>query len=271
MPACLVPLDAGQLVPLDAGLPGSPRCRPVRCASMPACLVRLDVGLSGALRCWLAWCVSMPASWFASMLACPVRFDAGLPGAPRCRPAWSASMPACLVCFDAGLPGVPRCRPAGSPRCWPVRCVSMLACLVCLDAGLPGLLRCRPVRCKKKPRFLGAGVMIHLRVCGVSVQCFNPPRYCGERRPYYRRWEHGSGARGVGWHLACFNPPRYCGEPCHQPGESGSSPRVRGTSELHRDGRPHLRFIPACAGNVLLTNKITVHPRSSGEQLPGVW
>ena len=67
--------------------------------------------------------------------------------------------------------------------------------------------------------------------------------------------------------------PRMCGEhpifSVEQRIRGGSSPHVRGTSMLisHPDGG--IRFIPACAGNILKTSRgfphPSVHPRMCGE------
>ncbi len=67
--------------------------------------------------------------------------------------------------------------------------------------------------------------------------------------------------------------PRVCGE--HGSRRSGpaaltgSSPRVRGTHDLHIDDTVSLRFIPACAGNTRPRSSAhpgrPVHPRVCGE------
>ena len=67
--------------------------------------------------------------------------------------------------------------------------------------------------------------------------------------------------------------PRVCGE--HQGlllllyFTPGSSPRVRGTSDLYLASAVITRFIPACAGNISrhypLCNRLPVHPRVCGE------
>ena len=81
-----------------------------------------------------------------------------------------------------------------------------------------------------------------------------------------RRWR---------WRVALTVHPRVCGEHslpsvCSTAG-SGSSPRVRGTSD-----RPSLqpdpsRFIPACAGNIIAGKPryawLAVHPRVCGEHI----
>ena len=52
----------------------------------------------------------------------------------------------------------------------------------------------------------------------------------------------------------------------------GSSPRVRGTARLRGFAAPDHRFIPACAGNGLVSGSSpsseSVHPRVCGERLP---
>ena len=67
--------------------------------------------------------------------------------------------------------------------------------------------------------------------------------------------------------------PRVCGEHnsnfggCHV--DTGSSPRVRGTSRGYKYSPPRSRFIPACAGNMarMSTTRRSwpVHPRVCGE------
>ncbi len=67
--------------------------------------------------------------------------------------------------------------------------------------------------------------------------------------------------------------PRVCGEHCSEDFstllKNGSSPRVRGTSFRHSYRCLIIRFIPACAGNILrkflITGESTVHPRVCGE------
>ncbi len=71
--------------------------------------------------------------------------------------------------------------------------------------------------------------------------------------------------------------PRACGErppPTVNPaGQSGSSPRVRGTHRRNSHQRKYRRFIPARAGNAMVSgcqNTITpVHPRACGERPQG--
>ena len=54
-------------------------------------------------------------------------------------------------------------------------------------------------------------------------------------------------------------------------GRAGSSPRVRGTHKARHAGRPHQRFIPACAGNTSPVRRVImqqpVHPRVCGEHV----
>ena len=67
--------------------------------------------------------------------------------------------------------------------------------------------------------------------------------------------------------------PRVCGEhsPAHRSVQRilGSSPRVRGTSSRFPCCNGMIRFIPACAGNILVfpgsTTATAVHPRVCGE------
>ena len=67
--------------------------------------------------------------------------------------------------------------------------------------------------------------------------------------------------------------PRVCGEhfllEYQWFKDAGSSPRVRGTYYYPVDGVQFPRFIPACAGNILLGianhNEGSVHPRVCGE------
>ena len=73
--------------------------------------------------------------------------------------------------------------------------------------------------------------------------------------------------------------PRVCGEHVFSPPESrkmfGSSPRLRGTLYGAAHACYDLRFIPASAGNTLLTafahcNR-SVHPRVCGEHIPAAF
>ena len=67
--------------------------------------------------------------------------------------------------------------------------------------------------------------------------------------------------------------PRVCGEHIAGCGflksSSGSSPRVRGTLNSRRCRGQSGRFIPACAGNIHISDRLiiinTVHPRVCGE------
>ena len=69
--------------------------------------------------------------------------------------------------------------------------------------------------------------------------------------------------------------PRVCGEHYVLPKVTniitGSSPRVRGTFYLGIRKLSKLRFIPACAGNMiyraLFCDSISVHPRVCGEHI----
>ncbi len=69
--------------------------------------------------------------------------------------------------------------------------------------------------------------------------------------------------------------PRVCGErikrDCRRMIRDGSSPRVRGTLNVHRLDKFHCRFIPACAGNApgrsSRPKKQPVHPRVCGERI----
>ena len=58
-------------------------------------------------------------------------------------------------------------------------------------------------------------------------------------------------------------------EPRDTGGKNGSSPRVRGTLNLHRSELHCFRFIPACAGNTCWEPRFVlagaVHPRVCGE------
>ncbi len=116
------------------------------------------------------------------------------------------------------------------------------------------------------------------------------PRVCGERRtnPRCRNTATGSsprvrgtrtGRRGTGITPAVH--PRVCGERLNRAATvaraTGSSPRVRGTHQHHAGIWRRHRFIPACAGNAVLTDNTspvkTVHPRVCGERRwrRGVW
>ncbi len=129
------------------------------------------------------------------------------------------------------------------------------------------------------------------------------PRVCGERVSWcnLHRFGYGSSPRVRGTCVRCnffvrsfrFIPacagnvgtrrpskryhsvhPRVCGERWrlgdHPGWISGSSPRVRGTLFRQSKGKANLRFIPACAGNVLPRDlsgfKPSVHPRVCGER-----
>ena len=129
------------------------------------------------------------------------------------------------------------------------------------------------------------------------------PRVCGERQEkrVITRTTHGSSprVRGTGRHApdsglpqrfipacagngvaTCYEillppvHPRVCGErgrsALFQSSWLGSSPRVRGTVNLHASVVPVVRFIPACAGNGVATcYEILlppVHPRVCGER-----
>ena len=79
--------------------------------------------------------------------------------------------------------------------------------------------------------------------------------------------QHSASASSVSVH------PRVCGELCtpasSAQGDTGSSPRVRGTRRTSSATRPDCRFIPACAGNSPCRGcrvpAATVHPRVCGE------
>ena len=138
-----------------------------------------------------------------------------------------------------------------------------------------------------KPR-----ISVHPRVCGEQQRIADRNSFPYGSSPRVRGTDHHKRDKLLNWRFipACAGNsytvpvcltgtavhPRVCGE---QPwpakaaaGNSGSSPRVRGT-----DGEQlvHLRaerFIPACAGNskrgVGLMGVRTVHPRVCGEQPP---
>ncbi len=69
--------------------------------------------------------------------------------------------------------------------------------------------------------------------------------------------------------------PRVCGEHKKRSlpgiGRNGSSPRVRGTPQIKTVIDVKFRFIPACAGNTILSaghyKRIAVHPRVCGEHM----
>ena len=73
--------------------------------------------------------------------------------------------------------------------------------------------------------------------------------------------------------------PRVCGErrvtTSSVWGSTGSSPRVRGTDDVHEIGPRNNRFIPACAGNGVSSYRTlryrTVHPRVCGERRASSW
>jgi len=129
------------------------------------------------------------------------------------------------------------------------------------------------------------------------------PRVCGERDPNvgYGSLEDGSSPRVRGTGPCPASPsqsrrfipacagngssrrsrcrqspvhPRVCGERCSRAevfgGTIGSSPRVRGTGTPTSSGCATGRFIPACAGNGVVADRVrvqhAVHPRVCGER-----
>ena len=88
------------------------------------------------------------------------------------------------------------------------------------------------------------------------------PRVCGEHWPGSARPATSNGSS-----------PRVRGTPTARPearGVVGSSPRVRGTRPRAAPQRRSRRFIPACAGNTMLSSvpeesASAVHPRVCGE------
>ena len=83
----------------------------------------------------------------------------------------------------------------------------------------------------------------------------------------------GNMRRLKSWWVMSTVHPRVCGEHvtcfCASISASGSSPRVRGTYLRPHRRIPRRRFIPACAGNILVDEFIklmySVHPRVCGE------
>ena len=111
------------------------------------------------------------------------------------------------------------------------------------------------------------------------------PRVCGEhiasRGGVRRRDGSSPRVRGTRRAVGAMNStltvhPRVCGEHRAEPRRrdrgTGSSPRVRGTHVRRVLQAPRVRFIPACAGNTLMSDagkvRYTVHPRVCGEHGP---
>ena len=131
---------------------------------------------------------------------------------------------------------------------------------------------------------------VHPRVCGEQTICRILPYYVAGSSPRVRGTADpcGSGCSDSRFIPACagnscvlsrivYNTPvhpRVCGEQASRlisiPVHLGSSPRVRGTAERCSTPIPSRRFIPACAGNrivsLLLSAVSAVHPRVCGEQ-----
>ena len=140
-------------------------------------------------------------------------------------------------------------------------------------------------------RLLRRVVPVHPRVCGeqplLAVSAVpsdgSSPRVRGTesgrpRRGGFRRFIPACAGNRLRATQRCRElpvHPRVCGEQNGTKKETafvpGSSPRVRGTAESPRGIHLDLRFIPACAGNSLTTqrgpNAIPVHPRVCGEQV----
>ena len=97
----------------------------------------------------------------------------------------------------------------------------------------------RHPRCPRGSSPRGRGTVIH-GLCRGAVQRFIPA-WAGNRP--LRVWSRRK--RTV--------HPRVGGEQismnCRRPWPSGSSPRGRGTADLHKASNPYQRFIPAWAGN----------------------
>ena len=141
-------------------------------------------------------------------------------------------------------------------------------------------LRPRPPRCS---------ATVHPRVCGEHIVaesanrtiCGSSPRVRGTRRaggvftspPRFIPACAGNTAETSLAPRTSPVHPRVCGEHIScirtSSGKNGSSPRVRGTQSTLAGGRPHERFIPACAGNTDLGVDVrpvaAVHPRVCGE------
>ena len=92
-------------------------------------------------------------------------------------------------------------------------------------------------------------------------------------RPWFIPARAGNTFLPAVWNAATPVHPRACGEhdavDSLEPGEDGSSPRVRGTRPDRLRTRRRTRFIPARAGNTRLTSSTDspnpVHPRACGE------
>ena len=130
---------------------------------------------------------------------------------------------------------------------------------------------------------------VHPRVCGELVRDEAEGALLGGSSPRVRGTQLGSRAPTSNRRFipACAGNsavlgmrrghqpvhPRVCGElaSADRGGgiRAGSSPRVRGTPDQRLDVAPHLRFIPACAGNSERDGRILivmpVHPRVCGE------
>ncbi len=134
------------------------------------------------------------------------------------------------------------------------------------------------------------GATVHPRVCGeredqpptVRMYAGSSPRVRGT--PRIPRWPAGwprfiPACAGNAIDIRSTRTrssvhPRVCGEreltQYVDAQMSGSSPRVRGTRERAAWGMGHQRFIPACAGNAMVTPvapaRPSVHPRVCGER-----
>ena len=114
-----------------------------------------------------------------------------------------------------------------------------------------------------------AGRPVHPRACGehAASAAFAPPSTGSSPRVRGTRTTRAPGRAVPTVH------PRACGEHRCASNETlsiiGSSPRVRGTRSGDREGSPHLRFIPARAGNTARQenhrSRSSVHPRACGE------
>ncbi len=111
---------------------------------------------------------------------------------------------------------------------------------------------------------------VHPRVCGEHPDIFNhacsatgsSPRVRGTSGTYYRVINHNRFIPACAGNILSQRysssdsavHPRVCGEHCdYRTGgrrTTGSSPRVRGTSQLQVHAVCVPRFIPACAGNM---------------------
>ena len=142
-----------------------------------------------------------------------------------------------------------------------------------------------------RPPACSVPAAVHPRVCGEHWpgsavppgSAGSSPRVRGTRRAGDVQSERlrfipacaGNTSASAAWRSLVAVHPRVCGEhtilTCQALIEDGSSPRVRGTQWRVRANASVVRFIPACAGNTVPGNSLSmrspVHPRVCGEHL----